>query len=177
MAVDAAAVAAAAPTTFYGEAFRHIAAGYLDPLSGEGARIHGGRFNPPESYPALYLCTTRACALAELRRLAGRQVIGLAGLLPRTLYRYEIFVQQVLDLTSTEVLSALGVTEAQVIGPDWTLPQQIGAAAHDSGWQAIIARSATGVDSVLTAFPENLGSGLITSHPVETWEEPADLDR
>lgn len=31
-----------------------------DPRRGEGARIHGGRFNPPGSFPTPYLCDTRA---------------------------------------------------------------------------------------------------------------------
>ena len=26
-------------------------------MSGEGARIHGDRFNPPDKFPVLYLCT------------------------------------------------------------------------------------------------------------------------
>ena len=50
--------AAAAPRGAYlGEAFRHMATGWDDPLSGEGARIHGDRFNPPDKFPVLYLCT------------------------------------------------------------------------------------------------------------------------
>ena len=38
--------------TYRGEAFRHMAAHRDLPLSREGARIYGGRFNPPDSFLA-----------------------------------------------------------------------------------------------------------------------------
>lgn len=48
----------------------------FDPKSGEGARRFGGRFNPPKSFPVVYLCLTRPCVKAELTRQAERQGIG-----------------------------------------------------------------------------------------------------
>lgn len=38
--------------------YRNQAPGF-DPRSGEGARRFGGRFTPPNSFPVIYLCTTR----------------------------------------------------------------------------------------------------------------------
>jgi hypothetical protein len=87
VAVDAGLVAAAPLLPFTGQGWRQIAPQY-DPLSGEGARLHGGRFNPPGSFPVLYICQSRPCAVAELKRLGERQAIGAEGLLPRRLYRY-----------------------------------------------------------------------------------------
>jgi len=55
----------------------------LAPASGEGARLNGGRFNLPDSFPVLYLCTTRPWVVAEMRRLGERQAIGVESLLPR----------------------------------------------------------------------------------------------
>lgn len=40
--------------------YRNQTRGY-DPTSGEGARRFGGRFDPPGSFPVLYLYTTRPC--------------------------------------------------------------------------------------------------------------------
>jgi uncharacterized protein (TIGR00369 family) len=80
--VDAGRVAAAPLTPFIGQGFRHLGPRY-DPLSGEGARLHGGRFNPPGSFPVLYICQSSPCAVAELKRLGERQAIGVEGLLPR----------------------------------------------------------------------------------------------
>lgn len=100
MEISTEQVAAAPRITYLGEAFRHMAAAWDEPLSGEGAHIHGGRFNRPDSFPVLYLCTTRPCTVAELRHRGDRLVIGVEGLLPRVLYRYEISLDRVVDLTS-----------------------------------------------------------------------------
>ncbi len=170
MEVSTERVATAPHVVYEGEAYRHMAARWDDPLSGEGARINGGRFNPPDSFPVLYLCTTRPCAVAELRRLGERQVIGVEGLLPRVLYRYETMLDRVLDLTADETLAHLGVTVTQITGADLTVPRQIGEAAHATGSQAIRAPSATGVDEVLAVFPELLGGGRLFPEPLERWE-------
>lgn len=169
-------VATASKTGQAGEAYRHMAAKWDDPLSGEGARIRGGRFNPPDSYPVLYLCTTRPCTIAELRHLGQRQMIGVEGLLPRVLYRYEISLDEVLDLTSTATLDHLGVTAQQVGGADLAVPRQIGEAAHATGVQAVKAPSATGVDTVIAVFPELLGSGRLIPELVERWDSTDDLE-
>ena len=175
MEITAEQVATAPRIAYRGEAFRHMAARWEDPLSGEGGRIHGGRFNPPDSFPVLYLCTTRPCAAAELRYRGERLVIGVEGLLPRVLYRYEVSLDRVLDLTSGETLEHFGVTTQQVVGADLGIPRQIGEAAHATGSQAIRAPSATGVDEVLAVFPELLGSGGLPAELVERWESMEDL--
>lgn len=168
-------IATAPKAAYLGEAFRHMAARWDSPMSGEGARIRGGRFNPPDSFPVLYLCTTRPCTVAELRQLGRRQLIGVEGLLPRVLYRYEVSLDLVLDLTSETSLEHLGVTEQQVTGSDLTIPRQIGESAHATGSQAIKAHSATGVDQVIAVFPESLGSGRIIPELLESWESTDDL--
>jgi RES domain-containing protein len=168
-------VATAPRITYLGETFRHMAAGWDEPLSGEGARIHGGRFNRPDSFPVLYLCMTRPCTVAELRHRGDRLVIGVEGLLPRALYRYEISLDRVLDLTSDVTLDHLDVTTAQIVAADVTIPRQIGEAAHATGSQAIRALSATGVDQVLAVFPELLGSGRLSPQLLERWESMEDL--
>lgn len=152
-----------------------MAAKWDDPLSGEGARMRGGRFNPPDSYPVLYLCTTRPCTVAELRQLGRRQIIGVEGLLPRVLYRYEISLDRVLDLTSSVTLQHLEITAQQVTGADLAIPRQIGEAAHATGIQAVKAPSATGVDEVIAVFPELLGSGHLIPELLERWDSTEDL--
>lgn len=160
---------------YVGETFRQMAARSNEPLSGESARIHGGRFNPLDSFPVLYLCTTRPCTVAELRHVGDRLVIAVDGLLPRVLFRYETSLDRVLDLTSAETLDHVGVTTAQIVGADLTIPRQIGESAHATGSQAIRAPSATGVDHVLAVFPELLGSGRLMPELMERWESTNDL--
>ncbi len=60
-------------TTFDGEALRHTGPEY-NPLA-SGARIRGGRWNPPDSFSVLYLALERQTAAAERTRLAQRQAI------------------------------------------------------------------------------------------------------
>ena len=175
MEISVEQVATAPQISYLGEAFRHMAARWEEPLSGEGARIHGGRFNPPDSFPVLYLCTTRSCAVAELRYRGERLVIGIEGLLPRVLFRYEVSLDRVLDLTSDSTLQHFAVTTAQISGTDVAIPRQIGEVAYATGSQAIRAPSATGVDEVLAVFPELLGSGRLLAELVERWESIGDL--
>jgi hypothetical protein len=65
--------------------YRNQAPGF-DPRSGDGARRVGGRFNRPDSFPVVYLCTTRPCVVAELTRQARRQGLEVEDLLPRELW-------------------------------------------------------------------------------------------
>ncbi len=117
MPVDPERLARAHLTPFTGTGYRHLSPKY-DPLSGEGARINGGRFNPPGSFPVLYLCLTRSCALAELRRAGDRQSIGVEGLLPRDLYRYHVALDGVLDLTDIRTRTEVGVSSEVLTCPD-----------------------------------------------------------
>jgi RES domain-containing protein len=69
---DYSLLATITPARFAGPAYRNQAPGF-DPISGEGARRQGGRFNPPHSFPVIYLCATRPCVVAELTAQATRQ--------------------------------------------------------------------------------------------------------
>jgi RES domain-containing protein len=159
--VDPTRVASAPLVPFTGKGWRHLSPRH-DPLSGEGARLNGGRFNPPGSFPVLYMCRTRPCAVAELTRLGDRQAIGLAGLLPRHLYSYDIVLDRVLELSDDHVRANVGLTLEVLAGPDWTACQQLGTTAHALGAQAILSPSATGVDDVLAVFVNTSGSAELT---------------
>ncbi|MGC9221706.1 MAG: RES family NAD+ phosphorylase [Solirubrobacteraceae bacterium] len=175
MVVDAGRVAAAPLTPFTGHGFRHLGPRY-DPLSGEGARLHGGRFNPPGSFPVLYIGQSRPCAVAELKRLGERQAIGVEGLLPRVLHRYEIEFDRVLDLTDGEVRAQVGLGTDVLTGPDWTACQDLGVAAHALGANGINSSSATGVGDVLAVFVQHIGLGRLEPHLVEEWRSLDRLD-
>lgn len=167
------ALATVARNPYEGSAFRQQAPRF-DPMSGEGARQFGGRYNPPRSFPVLYLCTTRACAVAELRRQGERQAIGLTGLLPRTLYHYQLALP-VVDLTLPDVAAELRVTQDELTRPEWRFTQQIGEVAHHLGIAGLLTPAATGVDQVLAIFLENVGLGAIAVEQAEQWENISDL--
>jgi RES domain-containing protein len=174
MALDTGRLGTATLISFAGHAWRHQAPGY-NPRSGEGARQRGGRFNPPRSFPVLYLCLSQTCAVAELRRLAERQPIGLDGLLPRHLYVYDALLDRVLDLSDAGTRNHLDVDLDTLIDNDWTTCQILGVAAHALGTQAIRTPAATGVGEVLVVFPENLGVNTLEPHLAREWLAPTDV--
>lgn len=139
--------------------------------------MHGGRFNAAGSFPVLYICRTRPCVVAELRRLGERHAMGVEGLLPRHLYRYGIRLDRVLDLTDADIRGEVGVGLEVLVGPDWTACQELGATAHALGAQAILSPSAAGVDDVLAVFVQHIGLGTVEPTLFEEWHTMADGDR
>lgn len=141
-------------------AYRNQAKGF-DPRSNDGARRLGGRFNPPHSFPVLYLCLTRPSVVAELTRQAERQGLNVDALLPRELFEISADLDKVLDLTDSATLHAIGIAPPDLIREDHRFTQEIGEAAHEHGFQAIRSSSATGVDHVLAIFPEKLAGTVL----------------
>jgi len=157
-------------------AYRNQAAGF-DPRSGEGARRHGGRFNPPRSFPVLYVCLTRPCVAAELTRQAERQGLSVEDILPRELWQISAELEKVLDLTDAATLEALALTADDLVRDDHRFTQDLGEAAHEHGFQAIRTPSATGVDHILAIFTENLAGAVLAVELVALWTTADDLHR
>jgi|GEM_PF-336319 len=140
-------------------------ANWDDPLDPTHAQRLGGRWNPPASYPTLYLCEDLATARAQIRELlAGwpahpedlrddAPIVLVAARLPAR--------QQVAEARSDAGLAALGLprtypldSRGRTIGHQRTQP--IGAAVHGQGLRGVWCRSAktpdgTGVE--LAWFP------------------------
>lgn len=166
---------ASCPTNpFVGDGFRHQPPGF-DPLSGEGARRAGGRCNPPDAFPVLYLCLSTSCVRAELGRAAAQQGFAVEDLLPREVYRIELALDRVLDLRSEDTRSHLGVELDDLLGRDLHKPRRIGALAHELNIQAVILPSATGVGQVIAVFVRNIGTGRAEPHLDQVWMQPKDL--
>ena len=146
-----------------------------DPRSGDGARRNGGRFNPPGSFPVVYLCSTPQCAAAELVRQAFRQGLQPGDLLPRKLWRLEAELGPILDLTDDGTLAHLGISSSELVSDNLQTTRQLGEAAYEHRYQAIQAPSAADVDVVIAVFPENLGTALLDTRLIATWRVPGDL--
>jgi RES domain-containing protein len=143
------------PVPFAGGAFRHLAHDY-QPLSGIGARIHGGRWNPPESFSTLYLALDRETTVREFYRLAKRQGRDPRDFLPRRLYRYEITLATLLDLRDPATCTALQLSDSELRSNDATKCQQIGESSNHLGLEGILAPSATGEGAVVAVFFDRL---------------------
>jgi RES domain-containing protein len=158
-----------------GEAFRHVAPQY-QPLSGDGARIHGGRWNPPNSVATLYLGLSRETVVAEFDRLATKFGLATAAFLPRELYRYDVVVNDALDLRGADARSEFGLDDRQLSADPPELCQQIGEAAVTCGREAILAPSATGHGDTLVLYVGRLGSGTRLDYQrLERWDSPPSL--
>lgn len=75
----------------------------FSPLSGDGAKVHGGRFNP-KGMPALYLALTVEGMFIEMGHGLARRFE------PLTVCTYDVDVDDIVDLTNDEGCSASRVT-------------------------------------------------------------------
>lgn len=142
-------------------------------MSGEGARIQGGRWNPTESFPALYVGLSEEVVTAEFHRLALRNRRSTADFLPRELYRIDVTLQVVLDFTNPDTVRALGVDLEDLTADDVATCQAIGDAAHYLGIEAILAPSAAGPGSALAVYTDRLQpASVLTPHLLGVWDVP-----
>lgn len=140
-----------------GTAYRHVAAG-RPPLSGEGARITGGRWNPRGSFAVLYLGLSEETVVAEFQRFAKRQGLAPESFLPRAFYTYDVALDGVLDLRDPAARKTLSLADRDLSDDDLRACQAIGEAASTSGIEAIIAPGATGRGDVCAVFVGALGA-------------------
>lgn len=159
------------PTALSTEAFRHIAKD-RHPLSGAGARLQGGRWNPPESFSTLYLGLSQATVVAEFYRMAERQGRAPEDFLPRQMHRYEVTLAVALDLRPEAARDSVGLTADALHALDAKRCQEVGEAAHYLGFEGIIAPSATGTGTVLAVFFESLrAESNVVSVEDEEWAD------
>lgn len=157
-------------------AFRHQSPG-RDPLSGEGSRGRGGRYNPPRSFPVLYLALSEATAAMELERLGQRHALGVGALLPRELYSYAVKLDEVVDLRDSATLDLLGLTASDLVSADLASTQTIGAEAHALGFKAIAAPSASGSGDILALLIDNAHPLRLQPTLAATWRSEQELSQ
>lgn len=81
-----------------------------EPLSGRGAELYGGRFNP-RGMPALYTSLSVMTALREANQVGSLQ--------PTTLVSYEAAIEAVFDTRDTDRLAAEGLDAPALADPSW----------------------------------------------------------
>ena len=145
-----------------------LMSGRYPPMSGEGARTVGGRWNPPDSFPTLYLGSTLDTVVAEVARgfaAQGRRIEEAVGLV---VYDYDVDLRAVLDLRGEASLEVVGLTAADIGAPARRRCQGVGDAAHYVGVEAIFAQSAVGDGYVLAVFTDKQGPDSVITYGLPT---------
>jgi RES domain-containing protein len=139
-------------STWQGTFFRFQTVDFTAPkdvLSGAGARLRGGRWNPP-GVATLYGSITDTTALEECK--ANDRYYGVTTKSPRLLVAVEAQTTRMLDLANANIRRALGVTLEELGAEDWrkllaagkeSFTQAIGRAVAAAGGSGLLARSAT----------------------------------
>lgn len=83
-----------------------------EPLSGEGARRFGGRFNP-KGTPALYTALSIMTAIREANQIGTLQ--------PTTLVAYRADLEPIFDATDAKALRGYGVSPDELAAGDWRI--------------------------------------------------------
>ena len=146
-----------------GTAYRHTASN-RDPMSGAGAKIFGGRWNPTE-VGTVYLAIPVTTCLAELDRQAGSQNVTTADLLRapkgRTLHTIAVRELDVLDLREQAARSRVGLDIDDISNDDWAACQAVGQCAYFLQYGGVLAPSASGSGLVLAAFESRVNPGQL----------------
>ncbi|MGA2485562.1 MAG: RES domain-containing protein [Roseiarcus sp.] len=111
----------------------------FDPASGRGAALYGGRFNRP-GRPTLY-----ASMRFETAWLEAQQAFPFKAQ-PMTLCGYDVDCEDVVDLTDSATLAALGVDHATLACPWESLADRLIAEGRAGIVAPSFAFGATGAD-------------------------------
>jgi RES domain-containing protein len=149
---------------FAGTAYRaHHPRWSFSPLSGDGAAIHGGRFNP-RGTSALYLALSPLTAILEANQ-------GFAHKMdPYVLCSYSVDCEDVVDLTGEAARHAAGVEET-VMSAGWFA--HIAAGERPPQWALVEQLIARGVAGALV--PSYTPEATITDRNLVLWRWGPDL--
>jgi RES domain-containing protein len=156
-----------------GTFFRSIDYAFLargTPLSAIGSVAAGGRYNPRNTFEALYLADNPETALFETQALmaCGLRLIGVKQP-PRVMLALDATLQSALDLEDELTLGALEIAREDLCDPQWrlkcergepVLTHRVGAAARAAKLEALRVPSAVRpLGANLVIFPDRLRKG------------------
>ncbi len=128
-----------------GRYYRVCDPSWTDCCDGQYAAKFGGRWNPPESFPTLYLNRNVDTARANARRIYEGEAFSLFDLNPVMrphLQIIDLAPCEPVDAITDEGLRDLGLPTTYPDGVGWDVCQPIGKRGRDSGVAGIAARSA-----------------------------------
>ena len=151
-----------------GTIYRVTTPRYRDPriiLFGEGSYRNGGRWNAIRSFRAVYGSADDVTALKESKANAEYANLPYPFREPRLIVAVDVSLSRFVDLTSSETLKLLNVTEEELRTEDWrkvqeqgfeSLTQSLGRAVFDAKSEGLLAFSARVAKAINIAyFPQN----------------------
>lgn len=130
------------PAGFVGRLYRALNPVWaVDPLSGEGAALYGGRFNPV-GVPALYCSLSPHTAIREANQVGDLQ--------PTTLVAYRAAIDRVFDCRNGEAVRGAGLRPEELADPAWrdamrrdgeAPTQRLARMLIADGWHGLLVRS------------------------------------
>jgi RES domain-containing protein len=103
-----------------------------DLVTGEGARLAGGRWTPLGGFAAVYASLEYETAVEEGFAHFRRYGIPVEQAMPRVIVALQVRLERLLDLTDGTIRRRLGISERRMLGEDWLrivaddLPSRIG---------------------------------------------------
>ncbi|MBV9085104.1 MAG: RES domain-containing protein [Acidobacteriaceae bacterium] len=158
--------------------YRVIAPEWTDPANTAYSKEHGGRWNPPGEFGALYLNATVQVAAANARAQHAGRAIKLFDLWAKArpeLVTFEIPVTAALDACTPEGLTELGFAHNFPYGVAWRPCQAIAREAHSAGMTGVASRSnaevtaTTCVGEELAVFEESIVGPPQSRRRFEEW--------
>lgn len=161
------AIDAIGKTVWSGQTFRYTNA-RREPLSGEGARRAGGRYNPRDLFPVVYLAQPVQACMRELERAAEYDHLSVTSKLsvPQVMHTIDLMEIEILDLTRPATHAALGLEEADFTG-EWAPCQEVGHAAWFLEFHGVLAPSAVWDGVTLALFDHNTPPSRIAVQSTE----------
>jgi len=151
-----------------GTIYRVTTLKYREPriiLLGEGSYRNGGRWNAIESFRAVYGSVDDVTALKESKANAEYANLPYPFRETRLIVAVDVSVSRVIDLTASDTLKALDVTEGELRTEDWrkvqeqgfeSLTQALGRAVFEARGEGLLAFSARVAKGINVAyFPQN----------------------
>lgn len=138
-----------------------------DLLTGIGSQIVGARWNPPGSFPTVYLTLDPHTAIDEVLAHFRHYQLPIETAMPRVLVSVMARLSKVLDFTDGRTRSTLRVSGHRMLDEPWraeqkagreALTQALGRLAHELGWVGLLVPSAARRPGInLIVFPDLLG--------------------
>lgn len=128
------------PTALSGIWWRQIPAG--DDVYYEPPDPADNRWQRGEVVEALYFADSEETVWAEWYRYLAEAGLPPEQGLPRDLWRWEISLPDVADLTDEKRLARVGLPSLQPTRLQWPMFQAVGEQLHQEGWPALVSASA-----------------------------------